>query len=537
MIKNVFKISISIALLAVSCNNSDDTKNITVNNDSLSGNKDQVNFNLGVNDDSIDNGIQNNIEEEKYYKLEKVFKRLAKKPSYFTINNSRDTVIECREGTLLSIPANAFLKASNESTVSGKVNIVVKEFYKVSDMLIAGLSTTSDDKLLETGGMIQITATSNGDSCILKPNKNITIGMPKNDAETIDGMQLFNGLHANNEINWLPNNTIPGLAQRWRRSNKGLFEERIFFNSEFVFPDEMPKTKPMVVNTKPENLIAEVQMTLRDLVGQNGVFTKRASGFIDTLGNLHSYKIDSKIQKVVFKEIFSPTTYKDMKVNVPVDFSISFFSKINQDYFQKLFKMGKGNPDSLVTVTAKLIPTIKITSNERIKKMNNSFITVKQYKILKKRQLQMHQDYEIKLQQLRLNEESKLAKQEKNGMADLQLAQNYFLLSTPGLGWINCDRFYNAPEKIDYFVELKENTNLLMVFNSIKSIIAPDNNGVFHNTPKGEKITLVGLKTENGKLMMAFHETVISEKPFGTLDFKAVTIKEYKAKLEELNRI
>ena len=120
---------------------------------------------------------------------------------------------------------------------------------------------------------------------------------------------------------------------------------------------------------------------------------------------------------------------------------------------------------------------------------------------------------------------------------NLNSAQQYLLLSTQKLGWINCDRFNDYSNKTDYIVKLNEKTNVLIVFNNIKSVISSDNKGMFKNVPIGEKITIVALKANNGKIMLAIHETQISEKPFENLQFKAVSINEYKAKLQTLNSI
>jgi len=46
-------------------------------------------------------------------------------------------------------------------------------------MILGGLSTTSNGKLLETGGMLYISATTNGEKCDLKKGKNIEIAFPK----------------------------------------------------------------------------------------------------------------------------------------------------------------------------------------------------------------------------------------------------------------------------------------------------------------------------------------------------------------------
>lgn len=476
---------------------------------------------------------------QKFNSVSEVNRLLTKNSSYFVIKTNRDTVIKCKEGTLLSIPADAFIDVSNKKPIHGEVKISVKEFYKISDIMIAGLATTSNHQLLETGGMINIKVTSkvSNDSCILKPGKNITIALVNSETSNVEGMQLFNGVHDSTSINWLPQPGIAGLAQSWRFRRNNYYLSLLPLNANFVFPDGVPKVKPHLINSNHESLLADIELPLRELMQRVGLVTKKAIGYIDTAGSLHCYLMENNRQQLLFNEIYSPMTHKNMKVSLAVDVNLSYKSNLNRDYFQKLLKMGRGNPDSLIMVTATLNPVVKNTDYEKIKKINKNVLTIKEYQKKQQYNRTLISQYEKRLKQLRLDDENKLIQAESNGTTDIQSAQNYLLLSTPKLGWINCDKFYNYPTKVDYFVKLKDQASLIIVFNAIKSIISADANGIFQSVPLNEKITIVGLKTENGKLMMAVHETTITEKPFEGLSFNPVNIKDYKNKLEKLNRL
>lgn len=479
---------------------------------------------------------------EQIASLTQLNRRLNKRASYFVIKTDRDTVIRCKEGTLLSIPAGAFLSASNQKPVTGEVKISVKEFYKLSDMLIAGLTTASNGNLLETGGMINIKVTSkeNKDSCFLKPGKNIVIGMPNTNSISAVGMQLFNGAHNGSAaLNWVPRPGIAGFAQSWRfgGDNINYSQPYLLLPPGFVFPDNISKTKPQLVTTDQEKFKTEAKIPLRELVQYVGVVTKKASAYIDTVGNLKCYKIGDRREYISFPELYSITSVKDLKVNVAVDVSISYKSHLNHDYYQKLFKMKKGNPDSLVTITVTLNPSLKMNSIEKIRKVYRSAITASEYKSKQRERDRKIREYENRVKLLRLKSEDKLQQSVKTGSVDMRVAQNYLLLNTSQLGWINCDRFYNAPARVDYLVKLDEPAHLLIVFNSIRSIMSCDRQGVFHSLPLNEDITIVGIKTDKGKLMMAQHKTKVTEQAFEKLKFEPVTVKEYKSRLEKLNRM
>lgn len=132
--------------------------------------------------------------------LEDFFIKNDKHPQFFTINNLRDTTIICAEKTKITIKANSFVSAQSGNPVSGKIKISVKEYYTISDIILGRLSTTSDGKLLETGGMLNIAATSNQEKCDLKKGKSIEIGFPRKKEK--EGMQLFYGKWKNDEMNW-----------------------------------------------------------------------------------------------------------------------------------------------------------------------------------------------------------------------------------------------------------------------------------------------------------------------------------------------
>jgi len=136
--------------------------------------------------------------------LEKLFAQLEKEEQVFTIDNSRDTLLQGKEGTALLIPANSF---------AGKKGIVLtlKEFYKESDIVLNQLSTVSNKDQLISGGMIQIKATLDGNEVAIDSSKPVQLYMNDTSAD-MNGMQLFNGeennsastLGGSTSVNWVP---------------------------------------------------------------------------------------------------------------------------------------------------------------------------------------------------------------------------------------------------------------------------------------------------------------------------------------------
>ncbi len=172
--------------------------------------------------------------------LENDFKLIEQSFQDFAINANFDTTLLCREGTILKIRRSSFLIASTLTEVKGKITFQVKEFYKISDILSARLSTLSNDIILETGGMLFIQAICDGQLCKLKDNSAIEISFPF--TEKKDSMLLFSGSWANQKINWElfpPNEANQKKVEEPAEFPGGTFALRRFIVNNLVYPDSL----------------------------------------------------------------------------------------------------------------------------------------------------------------------------------------------------------------------------------------------------------------------------------------------------------
>lgn len=117
----------------------------------------------------------------------------------FTINNHRDTILETKEGIVIAVPASAFVDQEGKPA-GDEVELVVQEALTPAQIMSAGLSTTSNGALLETGGMFTVDAFSNSKPLTLK--KELVVEVPTDEIK--EGMQLFDGeLSENGLVNWV----------------------------------------------------------------------------------------------------------------------------------------------------------------------------------------------------------------------------------------------------------------------------------------------------------------------------------------------
>ncbi|GAB2812011.1 anti-sigma factor family protein [Ferruginibacter profundus] len=112
----------------------------------------------------------------------------------FEINTAADTIIETKDGVVFGIPADAF------GTGGKTVQLEIKTALSAFDIINNGLSTTSNEALLQTAGMFYINGFVDGKAVPLA--KDISVSVPAN---TINpNMQLFDGVEDSSEnINWV----------------------------------------------------------------------------------------------------------------------------------------------------------------------------------------------------------------------------------------------------------------------------------------------------------------------------------------------
>jgi hypothetical protein len=128
----------------------------------------------------------------------------AVKSQPFSVNAAVGTTFTSSQGTLITVPANAFVTLGG-TPVTGTVDIEYKELYKKSDMLFSDKPTVlTDGRPLKSGGEFFIKATSNGAAVQLTPGYHITVEQPFNGFLFDPAMTAFTAL--TDTFAWVPAN-------------------------------------------------------------------------------------------------------------------------------------------------------------------------------------------------------------------------------------------------------------------------------------------------------------------------------------------
>ncbi|MDI1233112.1 MAG: OmpA family protein [bacterium] len=116
----------------------------------------------------------------------------------YNIDPSKDNTIVGKNGTRVFIPKNSILTSDGRVLGSEIVNITLEEFLNPNDAIFNQLSTLSNGKILESGGMFNLNASYNGQQLKIKQGESIQVEMPslnlKNDMQIFVGEKNTQGI-------------------------------------------------------------------------------------------------------------------------------------------------------------------------------------------------------------------------------------------------------------------------------------------------------------------------------------------------------
>ncbi|MFT6716807.1 MAG: hypothetical protein ACJA0Q_001455 [Saprospiraceae bacterium] len=420
----------------------------------------------------------------------------------FTIDSNSDTTIFGKQNTRLFIEKETF-EFEDGSAVLGSIKINLQEFYKKSDIILASLSTESDNKLLETGGMLNITATSDGRTVKIKSDKRIVVHFPK---------------------------------QKYNYSKMNLF-----------FADQNSSTDTSVTNWNIDT-VNLVKKTLK--IGSyawyhpswtdSTSYTFTPKQFVDTgyyWNKLDLYLNSCNFSVGVQKEIESNLN-KTRYSTLPLwnDYGIECEMSIDTNGFIKNPKVNSTVTQSTKTEILKFLinlPQLEPGKNNKGEIIErNGLLFIQGGNIIP-----LYKTKEAYLKSF----DSKYSQYEQTPIKSIDDAElEYYIFSVAKLGWINCDRFINSEETMDFIVNtaMDKNTKIKMVFKDIDGVLEAkirDDKYVFSNVPLNRKVTIIGIKNSNGHFQSAFKELSISTSPLHELSFGETTLNDLKENLEGLN--
>ena len=412
-------------------------------------------------------------------------KSKVKRQNIFNFSNEEAVQLLCLQNTKVTFLPNSFVYADSGKPVAGNVKVVVKEFYKPSDIIQSKLTTQTKDGLLETRGMVHITATAHGKPCKLKPGKNIKLDFPTKKFET--GFSYFKGE---------PNEDASII---WT-------ESKIAANL-----NDFKRSSPRIINIKRERVkvsfVSKVSAQNRfEPNAFDNYFDKQfVSLFKDK--SLKGYTEEKNGQYYVFTKL------------IPFDFNTGEF---------------KGIKTSNININTGYLPQVK-------KILNNASQSLC-YDNLKR-----NSKYRGYMKIIVLADTSGAFNLE-HFKANYDFSNDIYYEDTitiyaDNLSWINVDRFlkYKPDELDDFIVETGPNNgiDLKPVFNEERTYLAGQRKGdkvIFKNIPKNKAVTLFAVKKQGKKHYFSMATTNTNDKNY-QLKFEPYTKAKYQKRLKDFNHI
>lgn len=442
--------------------------------------------------------------EEMPLNLKAFFKTNKKAPQIIEVNTEKAFTITCKEGTKLTIPAKSFVEIKTGKLARGKISLEVTEFYKLSDMLLANLTTKADDKQLETGGMLYLDANKKGEKLKLKSGRRIQVAF---NSKSKKDMQLFNGEESSEGVNWKLDTQLN--YQRQKPIEATIIKEIINEDAKIDFSiiEEVPVFKKC--EEQEDN---DAKRDCMDDAILKYVEREFNTSIAKELGLTGAQDINT------YFEIEKNGTIGRIKVRT----SNRALGNEMIRVIESMPKLSPGKQKGQPITTVYYLPFEILFKGKTVKKPLISVQSDKQFvNTINKR-----------LDSVKSNvDTSKFTKRE--------VERYVFGLSR--LGWVNLDRFVNSnKQKIKYKFKIKDanGANVKMVFKSISSILPSKkylNDYDFGMLPVDEEIKIIAIKEKDGKYFLSIKDTTTKANPSIDLDFKEVTIQELRQELEALN--
>lgn len=413
--------------------------------------------------------------------------------------------VEGRSGSKVKIPSNAFVRSDGKA-VAGQVKVVVDEYLTVSRAIQNGLTTMSGSHLLETGGMLRITAEDReGNELELAEDKEIELRIPTRDLKR--GMQTFTGYRKNGKIDWLPQDNE--IAERYGFNQRDM---SLVYRGKYVRKPSFPGGQRALSVFLSKFLEYPSDAARKGITG-SCTFKFRVSAGGETqniqlIGDPFP-SFARKARRLLSRMHFYPAFSKDGNFVKSDYIRITFFfqpeSVTDRDYKWEDFR----------------------EEYENFKE--EGIIADDFYRGILK-------EIEAKMDSLGTTKVGMRNRDDRGVM--------YNVLSSRRLGWINCDRYVNSNlplANVVLDVDAPKDKAFFLVLKESRSIMSGDRycNGVricFPNLPVGYTYKVIGVEKKDDTPYLVEHEGVIAAD--GTpvrLNLKEVATEDIQAALSKLN--
>lgn len=423
--------------------------------------------------DALETAILNTPSENN--SLNAAFSSMLDKKQSFVINGSREAVIQGKNGTICSFTDSTFMRADG-SVVTGAITLELLECYDLKNILGAQLSTTSQDKIIETAGMINLVAYENGKPLTIRPGKNYMLQFPRqkqNDFVLFTGERTPQGI-----MDWtlIPDENKPVELLSSKMNIADSAAKEVFKEGDFIEIRHSYMRKHLGIITKDDHF----RWRLKDGQYFNDYYV---ANFNPSLEMIKDFKSRNLTCEITFK------------VNDQGEVIQSYISKTSYtDWDEVLLSFVQNLPDLQIDL---MMPKydydhdIKLEFSRGLIQSSQAFVEIYRRK----------------------NKWAENGVLTSVNVSDL----NYYTFNTSKLGWINCDRFTNSGETlVDFQVKTSDvdSCNMSLIFDDMNSVLKGVSDGsviTFHNVPLNKSVRIFAVKCVNGSPTMCSQKAITTD--------------------------
>jgi hypothetical protein len=433
----------------------------------------------------------------------------------FVVRPGRDTVLLGQQGTRLVIPKRAF----DVPASSGAITLTVHEFYSTADIVLAGLSTRAGLDVLETGGMLHLNATANGQTVRLRPGKRLLVQLPTR--QPLPGMNLYKGVSADS-----------GHAPDWRLAGSGMVRA--------VPVAALRKDAGTTVGKQGDRWpsLPKGNGTLQPLLDQLVPLTA------PDLAQIAQLKPADKNERRWWK-----TIGRNKRLSIKYIQHIALLADSTGTIQEALVQQGDSTLGKALSEAVKRLPQLRPASYLAWAAPHRRRCTaargILQVLYTKDGQRLAHIDWQWLAKpdwpaEGYMQSRAVFAQQFTSASAPLTLDIGlYYELAAGGLGWINCDRLLDPGPRILYTVATPDPTTVVsLVFKGQRSILASSRTegsaAIFEQVPSGQAAMVVALRREKGVTYLATSSVSLNQTAQPVLSFHPVTLAQLRTELAQL---
>ena len=443
----------------------------------------------------------------------------------FWVRAARDTVLVGREGTLVAVPADAWVLPAG----SAAVRLELREFYSIPDIVLAGLSTMSGTTMLETGGMVNLNAMVGEQPVALRAGQRLLLRMPT--TRKLDGMQLFQGVSLQ-----------PQHGPDWQLPPASTVRNAVQVDIEKKAVDGFDLEK----DGRWPQLSGGEKALLK-------FFDQRIPRSPATLARLRQRRTIGPEEKLLLRA-YSKANHKKVVRALRVQLKIDSTGVLQMP---TLLPDGDDETGAILLVATKQLPKWRparfrrLAAPHRFEKATAEGVLSVLYTSSGKRLIGIKWDSDathlprieryisaLEAQARREGQQQFAAQFASAGPITLD-EKLYYELEAGGLGWINCDRLLESGPRIEFAVQVAQpNTVVTLVFQEQRSILASSRTepsaAIFAQVPAGALATVVAIRRENGLTFLATAAATLGQETAPPLNFKPVSLEELRSTLAKL---